>query len=463
MSLAGLGGIAFLLVRPPPGVTPTIDAALIGLAALLVLAAAWRLWLHRPPWMVLYSDRLERRQILGWRALRRDQILGLRPAGRDSAGAWFEVAPKDPRQTGVRLKVSLLEDPVVADWFLGAPDLKAEAIAQDLDAILRDPAYGLEPAEREGRLKQAHAIAQIFNIAVGIATICIFIGLAPMNIGLGLAVLALLAGVILVAAFKGLITWRLGWKARPTIAAAWAPAIALAMSPMSQIAGAIPDQANLIHATAIAVAIVAGAITAMRLRSWRRWGVACMVAIATGSSLENMATLADIGLDASAARLSPTTVFYKSITGSDPSVYNLYLAASSGRPAGWNAVSRSLYLRTVEGSLLCWSIHSGALGLPWRRLEDCPLATRLQFQASQKPAPYPERAWRDRMSGRAVVQCKVKEDRLADCHVLSETPAGYGFGAAALAKVAGPNSGLNPARLRGLKLVDVPVVFKTDS
>jgi TonB family protein len=46
---------------------------------------------------------------------------------------------------------------------------------------------------------------------------------------------------------------------------------------------------------------------------------------------------------------------------------------------------------------------------------------------------YPERAQREERSGHAVISCKTNVGGyLTDCRVESESPAGYGFGAAAL-------------------------------
>jgi protein TonB len=46
---------------------------------------------------------------------------------------------------------------------------------------------------------------------------------------------------------------------------------------------------------------------------------------------------------------------------------------------------------------------------------------------------YPARAFRQNVEGRAVIRCTVMSSgKLTQCHVVSETPEGYGFGAALL-------------------------------
>jgi TonB family protein len=45
---------------------------------------------------------------------------------------------------------------------------------------------------------------------------------------------------------------------------------------------------------------------------------------------------------------------------------------------------------------------------------------------------YPRRAKNHDVSGRAVLDCAVEAERLADCKIAQETPLGWDFGAAAL-------------------------------
>lgn len=76
---------------------------------------------------------------------------------------------------------------------------------------------------------------------------------------------------------------------------------------------------------------------------------------------------------------------------------------------------------------------------------------------------YPDRAQRMEVSGRVTMRCRVTESgELTQCQIASETPAGYGFGDAALRLV--PYFRLNPLDLDGRavagRMITVPVAFQ---
>jgi len=75
---------------------------------------------------------------------------------------------------------------------------------------------------------------------------------------------------------------------------------------------------------------------------------------------------------------------------------------------------------------------------------------------------YPAKAIAENLGGKTVIECKVSIDGdLSLCKVLSETPAGYGFGQAALD--AAPSFQMEPAIRDGVRresTVRIPIVFK---
>jgi len=82
-----------------------------------------------------------------------------------------------------------------------------------------------------------------------------------------------------------------------------------------------------------------------------------------------------------------------------------------------------LAISAVSGP--CWAVETARAVKPseWRARPTGDMASRY----------YPDRAQRMEVGGRAVVDCRVTpEGKLEDCKVLSESPAEYGFGDAAL-------------------------------
>ena len=75
---------------------------------------------------------------------------------------------------------------------------------------------------------------------------------------------------------------------------------------------------------------------------------------------------------------------------------------------------------------------------------------------------YPKRAEREEIGGKAVLHCLVAPDGgLTHCQVASETPADYGFGAAALALAPQFQMTRPPSDAKNPSEVTIPIVFLT--
>ena len=117
-------------------------------AGLLAAGCLYRLWQLREPWLILYADRVEKRDFLKWRTLSRGDIEGDVGTPAPTAAASFRNRPVAPGRNRHRLRLSLRQDPIVDRWFRGARDLTAEAVAADRSAVLHDTRYRADETQR---------------------------------------------------------------------------------------------------------------------------------------------------------------------------------------------------------------------------------------------------------------------------------------------------------------------------
>jgi TonB family protein len=218
---------------------------------------------------------------------------------------------------------------------------------------------------------------------------------------------------------------------------------------------------------ACAAALAGGGLWFMGSKSAQVRNAAFAVAFFCGFGLYGLVGLTDAALDVSPVKIYPVTILDKSITGGRSRSYNLQVSRWADQPGGDVSVPSSFYDDHPTGSVICLSRRSGALGLSWFEVDDCPPS-----MASPAPAPlpgssatsasfYPPAAQRAGKEGRATVQCDVIDDmRLTGCRVLSEEPQGYGFGAAAVVRLQASASGLNPAELKGHATIQTTVNFR---
>lgn len=91
-------------------------------------------------------------------------------------------------------------------------------------------------------------------------------------------------------------------------------------------------------------------------------------------------------------------------------------------------------------------------------------AAGLVFVTSLDPSRYyPERAQGLHVEGKTTIKCTLPENgRLTDCVVLSESPAGYGFGDAAIKMVTRSRVDIKASGLQDLvgRQISIPVAFE---
>ena len=412
------------------------------LGGVAAAACAWRLWLVRTPYAVFHSDRLEVRGILGWRSLWRSQIGGVGKTLSSRYGTFFFVYPDPGAGNPIRLNGKLRADNIVASWLAGAPDPEAEAIKADRAGVLADSRYGATETERARRLDLAKKAMLGFNLLCAGAGIWLglFGELNPISVGLAAA--ALVVGAVIVATSNGLVVWIGNWKARPGVVGAPAPILGLAAHAGFTVHLLEPGPLTL-----VAVVVAIAAVGLLLVRSVSPWGGARTtpwIGFIAGLAAYGGPVLLDVAFDTSKSRTFPTVVQAKHVSRGRSTTYYLDLGPWNGRPAGEVSVSSAFYDQTDVGNAVCIAAHDGALRLGWFDVNPCPPGVQAPAPTQASTPFYPEQAERQGVEGSAIVECSVGNTlSLTNCRAVSETPAGYGFGAAAVGRVQslGPRAG----------------------
>jgi hypothetical protein len=392
-AMAGLFGAASALlplleghhIYPQP---PLIQAV----AWLALLWCGYRLWQLRSPWLILYSDHLEKRGLTGWKLLSRADIDGLR-SWSDRSGTWIELVPKTAGRgvfDRVVLSGSVRDDPVAKRWLNGLRDLDVVAKAAAKAEILNDPRFGETIGSREARLKLARVAALTFD------GVCVAIGLwlyfwPPADIiTLGLAVAAIAAGFALIQGSRGLLMWLDPTRVRPPVIGAVAPAVAMALLALSNFHflnfGGVMILDALLTAASVAAfyfgangpkaagATVAldGLAAATPAPPTNPLRILPAVAVCAAFLFYGAIAFTNAALDTSKVQVYPLAVLGQYVSSGRSTTYYVSVGPWSDQPAGQVSVPRSLYGELTVGSSVCFYRQSGALRLSWFRAGMCP-------------------------------------------------------------------------------------------
>lgn len=428
------GFFAFLLITGKDQGQFNGNPVQIGTTAFVIvgaLYAMWRLWLLRLPVVTLYANRIEARRWNGEiQTLEKSQIKGVKADGGDRYNTYIAIVPRQDDVKNIRLNTRLKDDWVLKAWLKDLHDLDAEALAADKSAIMADRRYGATEADRAANFSRAKSINFTVSIACGVLAGWMLFFPAFDLIHLAAAVVPILAGFALVRWSNGLIVWTNGGTARPSILACFAPFAVLGWKALFA-AHLIKGQSAQI--TCIVVALgVAGLWYFQAPPKVRR--AAIVFGAVAGLGAYGLLITANIALDSTKGAISAAWITDKYESGSRSRSYNLVVSAWSDQPGGAIRVPSSEYDHFKLGAPICIARHSGALGWGWFEVADCPSGV------GPPKAEYPLAAQRAGKEGRVVVRCDVSEEKkLMNCRAISETPLGFGFGDAAVAKVSSPD------------------------
>ena len=408
---------------------------------------AYRLWALCSPDVVLYPDRVEQRSLLGtWTALSRSEVRGVGRTISSRSGSYFEIVPQSPAARPIRLPASARTDPVVSAWLAGAHDPEAELRAADRAAVLSDPRFGATETERAANLARAKTMAAVFGVVCFCLAGWAFLSRRPYALTLGAAVVAPMVAWVLVNLSGGVLLWVGRSKARPQVGVLSAmPACGLGLASVFQ--NHLYDPYTIGAVAAALGLIVAVAVYTAQPATSAQQGLALVVGLAAACGVFGLISTADMAFDGAPARTFPVQVLGKHVYHGRSTRYHLSLAGWPGRKPGEVTIDSGLYQDAPVGGFVCVTHHHGAFSLPWFEVASCARGVQLPLVAPPPAAPgasaqpsgdryYPERAQREEVQGSARLDCRVTETlTLADCSIVSETPPGYGFGAAAVARV----------------------------
>jgi hypothetical protein len=305
--------------------------------------------------------------------LRRDEIAGRR-SWRTRSREVFQLVPVRQDQRTLSINLSYDTDFVLDDWIAALPDLDKVEAQRAEEAVASNAALGPTRDVRLARLATARRIATWMNYAAFAVGTCWLLYSRP-----NMAMFAVLATLPWLAI---LLAWRSGGlyslagiknDARANLLLVWFfPGILLALSAVKYLYWL--RWQNLIAPAALAAGIVVAAAyraDPMILRDRTRRGFALV--LAAGAYGFGAVGLANQLLDGSPRQVYRTGVEGTRISRGSKSA-SWYVDVGPWGPRSKPeeiSVSRHIYDTVARGDTVCVIVGSGAIGVPWYRLDLC--------------------------------------------------------------------------------------------
>lgn len=347
-----------------PGSTVIIWGA-AGFSALFVWLAAWMAMAK----VILFPDRIERRDLLRTQMISRDEIAGYRVDRPSRNYPVMRLYRAGDARKAFQFPI-YGRDRAFDAWFAGKTDLDAADRAAETAALMADPAFGADPAQR------AAAIAQWTKVSRGLTGAGIAVAAwtylmpQPYLLAIAAAALAPAAAVALVPLTGGRLSLVPGkGGVRPSSAGLLIAGAGLLMRTLIDVdllswIGLLP-----LFTVLTGLAILAAWTADERVRNRSAVLLTLILAPAWAWSV---AVQADVRLDTSPAQVFPTTVVDHHVSRGRHTSWVITLAPWGPRTGNQDVdVTSDYYDRTPVDSRVCVTLHNGALDAAWFVVADC--------------------------------------------------------------------------------------------
>jgi hypothetical protein len=321
--------------------------------------------------ILLTSDAIERRGLLGRRALRRVDIAGCR-LGRGGRGYMRVVlTPKSAALRPLAVEV-YAPDAAFARWFAGLPDLDLLEKAKGERDLMRDPGLGETIEQRRSAMTRLGRLARAASVAGGAVLVWAMVLPLPRVAAVAVSALAPACALALVIWSGGrLVLFPARNEPRPAIPGLMLAGLALPARALFDIT--LDDWAQ-----SIAAALALGAVITLGLWLANRHYQARLGALAgfaVGACLYGWGLVCEVDrwVDDSQPRVFATQVLDEHVSAGRYTRYVLTLAPwDHGRAAREFGVTRALYEASPVGAPVCVLRHRGALDIGWLQFRRCP-------------------------------------------------------------------------------------------
>ena len=323
--------------------------------------------------IVLHRDRLEIHRLGKGRVIRREDIESRQTRRVQNSPPTLELRLKDSGSSRVKLPIMWQIDNLWHAWFENIPDLDVEAAKSFEASIQANADLGATPEERRARLAGARKLTKVAILANTALCFWAFVYPRPYALVIAILVLAPWAAIWAISRAPTLYGFNAGARgAQPDLTPVLiAPGLCLSLRAFLDV--------HIVHFALlmpwmIAVAALTVACLVWVLPAARAKPAAILfVALLFAAYGYGASALADALLDHSATTTFPTRVERKHVSGGRNKSPELTLAPwGPGRESGDVTVSWDLYRSTRVGDTVCVGVRSGALGVPWYRVSQCP-------------------------------------------------------------------------------------------